>query len=199
MGRPRTITLAIAGMLAFGSASARADVVLPFSLQGLFIYTQSGPSQIPSLFTATLLIDTTTGTVQDFRSSSFNNPMFPRQGSIAGSGTYFWSALFDYVPTSVNLVFGTPSLIGYTGGSLVSVSQPDATGNYTFINEVHVPPRVLVSGSVTPLPVPEPASIASLAVGALAAATVRRWGSRLIRSRRRRARSSFDVEGAAAV
>ena len=198
MVRPRTIALVTSALLAFGSASARADVVLPFSLQGLFIYTQSGPSQIPSLFTATLLIDTTTGMVQDFRSSLFNNPMSPRQGSIAGSGTYFWSASFDYLPTSVNLVFGTPSLIGYTGGSLVGVNQPDPTGNYTSISEVHVPPQVLVSGSVTPLSVPEPASVAGLAAGALGAVAVRRWGSGLIRSRRRRAGTSFGAEEAAA-
>ncbi len=193
-----------AGLVALGSAPASADVVLPFSLQGLFLYIQSPATETPSLFTATLTIDTTTGTVENFN-SLFGQPMSVTQGSVPGSNTYFWSANFNYVPNIVKLVFATSSLIGYTGGPLVSVDSPDPTvqsltpGNYTFIAEVHVPPQILVSGSVTPLSVPEPSSLNVLAAGVFGPVTLRGWVSMQARHRRRRATTSSSTVKAAAI
>lgn len=169
----------IAAMLVSGATTARADVVLPFSLQAYFVYTQSPPTIMPDPFSATLLINTTSGTIVDFQPPFFSGPMSVQQGPDVRSKTYIWSASPAYLPESITLDFDTPSLIGYTGGALVSASNPDSDGRYSFISEVHVPLRVLVSGSLTPLAVPEPSSLAILAAGA--------FGSGLIRFRRRRA------------
>ena len=133
---------------------------------------------MPDPFNATLLIDTTLGTIVDFQPPYFSGPVSVQQGPDVSSHTYVWSASPAYLPGSITLDIDTPSLIGYTGGALVSASNPDPSGGYSFISEVHVPLRVLVSGSLTPLAVPEPASLAILAAGA--------FGSALTRSRRPR-------------
>jgi len=180
-------TLVFAGLLTASARVATADTIQTFDLSMSFGGTSSnGVTGSPFSLTGTVTIDTTIGSVT---SEQFYFGLWNIESQGLESASYLVSS-GDFVYT-LDLLFPTASLVGYSGGSLVSSSNPD-NGNYTNMSKaVFSTPDVfdldypLLSGQLTPTAAaaPEPGGFIAAQFMLLA------WGALTLLSKRRRRRS----------
>lgn len=104
-----------------------------------------------------------------------SSSLYVSQGPSLSTNTYYYNQVFNPPPTGIYLRINSPSLVGYTGGALVDVDHPDSLGGYSTRYIVHEPEQLLISGSLTPLSIPEPSSLVVLAVSAFSLAAGRGW------------------------
>jgi len=161
-------TLVFAGLLTASARLATADTIQTFDLSMSFGGTSSnGVTGSPFSLTGTVTIDTTIGSVT---SEQFYFGPWDIKSQGLESASYLVSS-GDFIYT-LDLLFPTASLVGYSGGSLVSSSNPDK-GNYTNMSKAvfshgrHPGPDVfyldypLLSGQLTPTAAaaPEPGGL----------------------------------------
>ena len=186
LGRP----LVFSGLLTAGACLATADTIQTFDLSASFGGASSnGTNGSPFSLSGTVTIDTTIGSVT---SEQFSFGSFDIQSQGLESASYLVTSA-DFVYT-LYLLIPTASLVGYSGGSLVSAQNPD-NGNYTNFEHIifkpgrHPGPDVidldypLLSGQLTPTAAaaPEPGGFMAAQFMLLAGGTLT-----LLAKRRRR-------------
>lgn len=174
MLRKSTIAAAVAAGLGISAGSADAGPIRTFDLSGSFAYAApDGLVPGPDL-TGTLSIDIGTGMVT-LAAIMFFDPAYSTLS--VGSSPQGDAALLDVAsyPAELFLLIDAPTLIGYAGGALGSLTAPTASGAFTTMALPLVPTPELVWGQAVEqtllsaqgvqASVPEPVSAALFAAG----------------------------------